>query len=212
MVQAILDCETKNDFIQIRIRDIEIINKMSEYHGVRVNLIGQIEKTRTSFSIDFGVGDVIFPCAVKRTLPVLLQGFEQASINTYTLESTISEKFDAIIRFMEANGRMKDFFDIYTLAITYSFEGSIIKEALHQTISNRETAFGIDSARVLERLIENENIRNRWKIFCQKVIRYDLDFEFVIHVIVTLIDPLLQAIVLHRNFDLKWNPSIRQYE
>ena len=66
-------------------------------------------KTKTPFSIDFGVGDTIVPSALTRTLPVLLDGFEKPTILTYSLESTISEKFDAIIRFMESTGRMKDF-------------------------------------------------------------------------------------------------------
>ena len=32
---------------------------------------------------------------------------------TYSLESTIAEKFDAILQRFELTGRMKDFYDIY---------------------------------------------------------------------------------------------------
>ncbi|HZK18112.1 MAG TPA: nucleotidyl transferase AbiEii/AbiGii toxin family protein, partial [Clostridia bacterium] len=83
-------------------------------------LIGFIGRVRVPFSIDFGVGDVIIPSPVERTLPALLTDFEKPKILTYSLESTVAEKLDAIISLMEATSRMKDFFDIYYLA-TASF-------------------------------------------------------------------------------------------
>ena len=212
LVHTILLGKTGNDSIKIEVRDAEVINETSEYNGVRIYLVGQIEKTRTPFYIDFGIGDVIVPFEVKRTIPILLEGFEQVSIFTYSIESIISEKFDAIIRYMEANGRMKDFYDVYTLAITFSFDGSILKEALYKTLSNRHTLYGIDSAILLRRLIEDEDIKNRWKNFCKKVLRYDLDFDLVIGVIITLIDPLIQSIESENVFLMNWNPSSRRYE
>lgn len=212
LVHTILLGKTGNDSIKIEVRDVEVINETNEYNGVRIYLVGQIEKTRTPFYIDFGIGDVIVPFEVKRTIPILLEGFEQVSILTYSIESIISEKFDAMIRYMEANGRMKDFYDVYTLAMTFSFDGSILKEALYKTLSNRHTLYGIDSAILLRRLIEDEDIKNRWKNFCKKVLRYDLDFDLVIGVIITLIDPLIQSIELGDAFNLNWNPSSRRYE
>lgn len=212
LVHTILLGKTGNDSIKIEVRDVEVINETSEYNGVRIYLVGQIEKTRTPFYIDFGIGDVIVPFEVKRTIPILLEGFEQVSILTYSIESIISEKFDAMIRYMEANGRMKDFYDVYTLAITFSFDGSILKEALYKTLSNRHTLYGIDSAILLRRLIEDEDIKNRWKNFCKKVLRYDLDFDLVIGVIITLIDPLIQSIESENVFLMNWNPSSRRYE
>ncbi len=123
MVQSILEEKTTNEFVTINIRNIETISVIKEYHGLRVNLISHIGKTRTPFSIDFGIGDVIIPSAVKRTLPVLLEDFTRPTILTYSLESTVSEKFDAIVSLMEATGRMKDFYDIYYLACSFEFDG-----------------------------------------------------------------------------------------
>ena len=212
LVHAILLGKTGNDYIRIEVRDVEKINEINEYHGIRIYLLGQIEKTKTPFYIDFGIGDVIVPFEVKRTIPVLLEGFEQISIFTYSIESIISEKFDAMISYMEANGRMKDFYDVYTLAITFCFDGSILKDALYKTLFNRHTLYGIDSAILLGRLIENENIKNRWKNFCNKVLRYDLDFALVIGVIIKFIDPLIQSIESENVFLMNWNPSSRRYE
>jgi hypothetical protein len=86
MVQSILEEKTTNEFVTINIRNIETISVIKEYHGLRVNLISHIGKTRTPFSIDFGIGDVIITSAVKRTLPVLLEDFTLPTILTYSLE------------------------------------------------------------------------------------------------------------------------------
>ncbi|MGA9518006.1 MAG: nucleotidyl transferase AbiEii/AbiGii toxin family protein, partial [Trichococcus sp.] len=100
--------------------------------------------------MDFGIGEIIVPSALTRTLPVLLDGFEKPTILTYSLESTISEKLDAIIQFMESTGRMKDFYDIYYLATSFDFEGEKIQEAIHETFSKRGTPYVKDSIQVIE--------------------------------------------------------------
>ena len=48
------------------------------------------------FSIDFGVDDVIVPKQEKRKIPTQLDGFTEPAVNTYSLETTIAEKIDAI--------------------------------------------------------------------------------------------------------------------
>jgi hypothetical protein len=77
--------------------------------------MGSIGRVKIPFSIDLGVGDVVVPSPVERTLPVLLPEFEEPKILTYSLESTVAEKLDAIISLMEATSRMKDFFELYII-------------------------------------------------------------------------------------------------
>lgn len=211
LVHAILDVKSHNEFVAIELRNVEAINEMKEYHGIRVNLIGYMGKTRTPFSIDFGIGDTIVPSPRAITLPVLLDGFERPCVLTYSLESMISEKLDAIVRFMESNGRMKDFYDIYYLATSFEFEGRIIQEAINGTFSIRKTPIEKDSVQVLERLATNEAINNRWDIFCKKVLKYELDLTVVIQLIVSFLDPPFQAIILEREFVKNWNSAFRQY-
>ena len=212
LVQGILTTETVNDFIRIEIRSIEIINELRKYNGVRVNLIGYIEKTRTPFSLDFGLDDVIVPKEVERTLPILVNGFEQPTILTYSLESIISEKVDAIIRFMEATGRMKDFFDIYTLVRNYNFVGSDIQKALYETMTHRGTFYTVDTIQVIERLATNEAIVSRWKIFCTKILKRQLVLNDVIDTIIRFIDPPFQAIINKETYQQNWSHIKCDYE
>ena len=65
------------------------------------------------FSIDIGIDDIIIPNPIQRHIVTRLPEFESPLVYTYSLESTIAEKFDAILQRMSGTSRMKDFYDIY---------------------------------------------------------------------------------------------------
>lgn len=176
LVNEIISTASKNEFIQMEIRDIDLINELKEYHGVRVTLVGTIGKTKTPFSIDFGVGDVVIPVPTERTLPVLIQDFEKPKVLTYTLESTVSEKLDAIISLMELTGRMQDLYDIYYIATTFNLGGRKLQEAIYETLTKRGRAFERNSVIDILRLAKSTDLQKRWLNFCNKVLKYDLDF------------------------------------
>lgn len=205
LVREVISLENENKFIEIQIKNLEIISELKDYHGVRVNLIGIMGRTRTPFSIDFGVGDIIIPSPVERTLPALLADFEEPKILTYSLESTVAEKLDAIISLMEITGRMKDFYDIYYIAITFDFEGRKVQEAIYETLTNRGRAYERDSISDIYRLIKNPEIQKRWINFCNKILNYQLDFADVIDVIIDFITPPYEAIIDEDEFFKKWS-------
>lgn len=212
LINEVLLVETKNDFIELQIRNLEVISEFKEYSGVRVNLIGIIGRTRTYFSIDFGVGDIIVPSPVERTLPVLLPDFEQPKIFTYSLESTIAEKIDAIISLMEMTGRMKDFYDIFYIATTFDFEGRKLQEALYETLSNRGRAYEKDSITDILRLTEDTEVQKRWDNFCNKILNYKLDFIDVVNIIIDFISPPYESILKEDEFFEKWDSKKRKYD
>lgn len=198
--------------MKIAIRGIEKISEVKEYHGIRINLEGLIGNTRTPFSVDFGVGDIVVPSAVARTIPVILDDFEKPIILTYSLESTISEKLDAIVRFMEATGRMKDFYDIYYLATSFIFKGRELQEAIDETFRKRGTSYEKDSVQVIERLTTNDAIMSRWDIFCKKVLKYELSLDTVIQVIISFVDPPFQAMIQKDELLTNWNRAKMSFE
>ncbi len=212
LVRSIIDQKSENEFMDIDIRGIEAASEMNEYQGIRVNLTGYLGKTRTPFSIDFGVGDTIVPKALIRTLPVLLDGLEKPTVLTYSLESIISEKLDAIIRFMEATGRMKDFYDIYYLANSFEFEGRRLREAIHETFSKRGTPYEQDSVLVIGRLTTNEEFLTRWDNFCKKVLKYELSFGEVVQLILSFLEPPFRANINKEELFKNWNSDKKQYQ
>lgn len=211
LISEVIDVPSNNDFIKFEIRGLEVISEIKEYHGIRVNLTGLIGNTKTPFSIDFGVGDIIVPSAIKRELPVLLDEFERPEVLTYSLESTVAEKLDAIISLMEATGRMKDFYDIYYLATTFDFEGRKLQEAIYETLSNRGRPYEKDSIDIILRLAKDSAIQKRWVNFCKKILKVEISLELVISTIINFTSPPFMAIIAEGEFFGTWNSKELKY-
>ncbi len=142
---------------------------------------------------------------------MLLKEFQEPNVLTYSLESTVAEKLDAIILLMEATGRMKDFYDIYYLATTFNFEGRKLQEAIYETLSNRGTPHEKDSIAVIARLSDNVEIQKRWNNFCKKVLKYELDIRVVIDTIIDFTLPPYQSIVSEEEFFRSWSYKDKKY-
>ncbi len=211
LIHDIISFPSEYDFIRFEVRNIKIISENKEHHGIRVNLMGIISNTKTPFSIDFGVGDIIIPSAIFRTLPVLLPHFKKPEVLTYSLESTIAEKLDTIISLMEVTSRMKDFYDIYYLITAFDFEGRKLQEAIYETLSNRGTPYEKDSITIISRLIKEDVIQKRWSNFCKKVLKFELIFDSVIQLIIEFMQPPFDAIVNEDEFFGLWNSKKQKY-
>lgn len=82
MVAEIIQTPGGAAFLRLEIKNLQLIAEQRTYNGIRANLLGFIKNTRTPFSVDFGVGDVVLPLPLKRVLPVLLPDFEQPEVLT----------------------------------------------------------------------------------------------------------------------------------
>ena len=65
--------------------------------------------------------------------PVLLD-MEVPEVYAYSIFSVIAEKFEAFVSLGLANGRYKDFYDIYVLADRYDLEGNELKNAIAKSV------------------------------------------------------------------------------
>ncbi len=109
------------------------------YTGVRVRFTGRLgERTRLVMQVDVGFGDPIVPGPVDIQFPVLLD-FDPPMLLGYTPETTVAEKFQAMVELDLANSRMKDFYDLWMLAVTRQFDGATLARALAATFRNRRT-------------------------------------------------------------------------
>lgn len=212
MVEEILATNTGNDYISFERKGSELIAEHRQYSGVRVRLIGLIKNTRTPFEVDFGVGDVVVPSPAERKLPVLLEGFDEPVVMTYSLESIIAEKWDAILARLELSSRMKDFYDIYYLAGTYRFEARRLQEAIMETLQNRGTIYERHSLEKIFEFINNKDFMVKWRNFCKKTMGLEIDAAEVLRVIVEFIGVPFGAIILEKETFEIWNPETMRYE
>ena len=130
IIAEVLVIPTGNDFVTFKASKAEPIAVQRKYHGVSTQITGYIKNVRVPFNVDIGVGDVIVPRPERRNIQTQLDGYEKPEILTYSLESTIAEKFDAILQRFELTGRMKDFYDIYYLSRTFDFDGLKLQTAI----------------------------------------------------------------------------------
>ncbi|MCM1174038.1 MAG: nucleotidyl transferase AbiEii/AbiGii toxin family protein [Blautia sp.] len=205
LITEILDTPTGNDYIEMTAKGFEEISPQRKYHGISTQIIGKIKNVRVPFNVDIGVGDVIVPHAEERTIRTQLPGFEEPVIMTYSLESTIAEKFDAILQRFELTGRMKDFYDIYYLARTFDFDGVRLQTAIARTLERRGTPHNRDSFIRILSLAEDADMQKRWKYFLRNIKKDTLEFSVVIEEIQKFLEPVFDAIVNEDEWQKEWS-------
>lgn len=204
MIGKIIETSTGNDFVSMTAKGFEEISPQRKYHGISTQIIGQIKNVRVPFNVDIGVGDIIVPKAQERRINTQLPDFEKPVIKTYSLESTIAEKFDAILQRFELTGRMKDFYDIYYLARTFDFEGTKLRAAIFETLRKRETPYDRDSFKRILALSEDEDMQKRWRYFLKNIKDGSLEFAVVIKEMQKFLEPVFDAIVDEEEWKKNW--------
>ena len=213
ILEEIIDVNTGNDFISFKIKEIAPIAVQKKSAGISAAMGALIKNTRTPVRIDFGVGDVIIPNQKKRKIPTQLKDFLSPTVNTYSIETTIAEKIDAILSLMEFSSRMKDYYDICYLANKFDFDGTTLTEALYQTFQNRSHTFTAEQFEHMIDFGDNTAMQKKWKAFCHKI---DSNIDDYITVLRTINDFLFlpfTAAVQGKKFtghwsaeENKWNP------
>jgi predicted nucleotidyltransferase component of viral defense system len=212
MIEKILLVPTGNDYIHMTAKGYEEISPQRKYRGISVQIIGNIKNVRVPFNVDIGVGDIIVPKAKLRKIITQLPDFDPPEINTYSLESTISEKFDAILQRYELTGRMKDFYDIYYLAKTFDFDGVKLQRAIFETLQRRGTPYEKGSFERIERLADDTDMKKKWKYFLKNIKNEPLAFGAVIDSITVFLKPLFETIVGESEWQKIWYCEKQKWE
>lgn len=203
-MRDICNTSTGNDFITMEVLGTEAISVDKKYPGVKTTFMGRIGKVRIPFSIDVGIDDVIVPDPIKRTIVTRLPDFVSPEVFTYSLESTIAEKFDAILQRMAGTSRMKDFYDIYYLSEIFDFEGEILIEAVKSTLDhrNRELQDGVFDE--IEDFKNNNALNTQWKAF-EPAKESGLLFDDVLDRLAVFLEPIYQNMLSETNYDKRWS-------
>lgn len=119
---------------------VEPVREADKYQGVRLKLKGELSKADIQVQVDIGFGDHVYPPPTRQTFPSILPDLPAANILMYPPETVVAEKFEAMIRFGETNGRIKDFHDMWVTTRTFQFDLPSLVEAVGGTLRRRETA------------------------------------------------------------------------
>ena len=204
-----IECD---DALHFDLDSLDVINitEFKEYHGVKVTIMGYLDRTKVPVSIDVGFGDVIYPERMRMNFPVLLD-MEAPEVYAYSIYSVIAEKFEAFVSLGLANGRYKDFYDIYVLSTNYDLDGKELKNAIIETFSHRETGF--DDIVAFESDFTEDSVRQRrWLAFIKKKkAMMKIEFAEAIEQSKKLLMPIVEAIEKNEEFDYWWNKDRRDW-
>lgn len=205
MLKEIIAADTGNDFISFEIKDVAPIAAAKKYAGIGASLVARIKNTKTPFGIDFGVGDVIVPKQEKRKIPTQLDNFEAPAVNTYSLETTVAEKLDAILSLMEFSSRMKDYYDIYYLAAKFDFDGATLTEALKRTFENRGHRFTAEQFEQVMTFGSDNAMQRKWDAFRRKMGTKTEDYDPVLRRIKEFLAGPYNAVMEQAAFNMNWS-------
>lgn len=190
--------------------NVNDITEFKEYHGVNVSITAYLDRTKVPVSIDIGFGDIVYPERMKMNFPVLLD-MEAPEVYAYSIYSVIAEKFEAFVSLGLANGRYKDFYDIYVLSENYDLDGEELRNAIKETFAHRGTSF--DDIVAFEPEFTADTVRqNRWNSFIKKKkAMVKVDFVEAIGQSKRLLMPIVESINKNEDFRLKWSRNKKDW-
>lgn len=191
--------------------EISRIKEDADYEGVRLKMTGHIGNVRERLQLDIGFGDIIVPKAETLKYPTLLDS-DKPEIIAYSVESAISEKFEAMISLSILNSRLKDFYDIYNLLSNNSFDGRVLNEAIYETFQKRRTSFEKEHLLFMKEFAEDEERNQQWNLLLSRNGFQPILFSEVMGKITLFLKPIYQKIVVEEEFFGTWNFKDSKWE
>lgn len=147
---------------------VERIIEDADYEGVRIKLEGSLENARNTLQLDIAFGDVIVAGPVEMNYPVLLEDQPIPKLQVYSRESSVAEKFEAIVKLNIVTSRMKDFYDILFMAQNETFNLKTLRKAIDETFKNRMTPLEDRKAIFSKDFKTSKDKQEQWTVFLNR--------------------------------------------
>lgn len=182
------------------------IREGDDYEGVRLALTARLARAKIPLQVDIAFGDAVRPEPEEAEFPTIL-ALPAPRLRIYPREAVIAEKFQIMVALGIANSRMKDFFDIWTLARTNAFEGPTLADAIAATFARRRTPLPTAPPSALTpEFSEDRSKQAQWDAFVRRG-RLDVGKTALGDVVALLREFLLPptfAIAAGEPFDMRW--------
>jgi hypothetical protein len=116
-----------------------------------------------------------------------------------------------MLYFAQPNSRMKDFYDIFTLASKYDFEGCIIREAIWQVLSRRSILMDPNPVIFSTEFHKLPGKEEQWRAFCYRIRQESIDFAEVLSVIRKFLEPVYLSIHDKADYNKTWHNNTRSW-
>jgi predicted nucleotidyltransferase component of viral defense system len=185
------------------------IKEEDEYDGVRIKLQAELAGARIPMQIDIGFGDAVSPEPELVSFPVLLP-MEAPLIRAYPREASIAEKFHAMVTLDIRNSRMKDFYDIWFMARTWTFDMASLRKAILNSFERRRTAIPTEVPFALtSEFLNDPQKKQQWAAFVSRLNPGDKapSLEEVGAILQTFLLPCISASTLTQAAIRSWTPD-----
>lgn len=186
---------------------VEAMKEHEEYAGVRVKLQVNLASARIAIQIDIGFGDAVTPAPSDIVYPTLLD-FPAPQVKAYGRETVVAEKYQAMVKLGIANSRMKDFYDIWTLASQHDFSGRALSAAIRATFERRQTILPHAPPLALtSEFSEDRQKLTQWQAFIRKgkLDGSNVTLSEVANLLRDFLLPPTQSLILGTDFDANWS-------
>jgi len=147
---------------------IEAITEDTDYQGKRIRFMATLDNAKTIVQVDVGIGDSVVPAPIWIDYPTIIEQ-QQPHLLAYTAESSIAEKFHAMVKRDMANSRMKDFYDIWLLSEHLDFKGEILSKAIRTTFERRGMPISDEIPTAFtDEFADDESHTKQWAAFLKK--------------------------------------------
>jgi Nucleotidyl transferase AbiEii toxin, Type IV TA system len=156
------------------------IREEMEYGGIRLRTTAYLERTRIPVTLDIGFGDALAGSSDRIDYPSLL-GMDRPSIRAYPPAAVIAEKFQAVVALGLANGRMKDFYDLWAIPKAMPIDQAELDAAIAATFNRRATPVPRDRPIGLsETMAQDADAGRRWRAYIESLELPALNFAEVL--------------------------------
>jgi predicted nucleotidyltransferase component of viral defense system len=158
-----------SDGVSLVVDSVKPIRPDDVYGGYCASLTAYYDMIETPISIDITTGDVITPDAVRFSLPGLFEEDKEIKLWAYNIETVLAEKIETILRRNVLNTRPRDFYDIYILYNTKSYDSAILHKAIAATAAHRGTTEQIaDKPKLISMIAESSDLRAMWEKYSRQ--------------------------------------------
>lgn len=194
IVREICDFQINNGvMIDAKALAVDRVRDELEYGGLRIKTNATIANAQIRIVVDIGFGDAIEPGLVELEMPVLLDQ-PAPLLRTYSRETVIAEKFQAMVMLGRANTRMKDFYDIWVLSRAFKFDGDRLPRAIAATFKRRDTVIPTDRPDALSKAFAIDRARQgQWGAFLRGIEAVPVAFDEVIEELAAFLMPMAKA-------------------
>ncbi|PRH81233.1 nucleotidyl transferase AbiEii/AbiGii toxin family protein [Arenimonas caeni] len=145
------------------------IRETARYDGLRVNLRARLGTATCLVQWDIGFGDAVTPGPEDAELPTLLEDLPTPSLRIYPRETVFAEKLEAIVVLGMANSRMKDYFDLLSLAREGRLDSADLRNAVSATFERRNTPMPLSLPVGLTADFASDSAKQRqWRAFLKR--------------------------------------------